>query len=381
MKLIEVESYSDSKRFVMLPSIFYAKVEVWIKPIEKEIEHIFDVSRKDYPEHTAHKRWLLEKEGQLIGRIAAFAKTNGDNSAGGLGFFECIDDQQAANLLFDTGKEWLSSLGMESMDGPINLGARDKWWGLLTKGFELEPNYECNYNHPYYRALFENYGFQTYFEHYTFLKVIREELHPRLKYKAELIAKDGGYRIVPFDMNRFDQMTHDIIDVYNKAWVGHEGVSEISREDGKALMEHLKPIMDPGIIRLAYYHDTPVGFYINIPEVNQWLKYVNGKLDFIGKLKFLYYKKTKPNRKIMGKVFGIVPEHQGKGLDGFLIINSQKAMFSMPYQDAEISGIGDFNRKMILVIKQVGGTIGKIHTTYRYQFDRSLPFERMKNIL
>ena len=381
MKTIVVDSKRDSKRFIQLPSLLYSKEKVWIKPIEKEVEKIFDVFSKDYPKQTLHKRWLIEQKGKLIGRIAAFAKKDGHNKIGGIGFFDCINSQEAANILFDVSKKWLIEMGMQSMDGPINLGNRDKWWGLLTKGYHIEPNYECNYNFPYYKELLENYGFQTYFEHYTFLKGIREPVHPRLQYKSDLVANNSDYSILHFDKKKFDQHTIDIIKVYNKAWVDHEGVSTMSIEQGKAIMNHLRPILDEKIVWLVYYKKEPVAFYINIPEVNQWFKHVNGKLDFLGKLKFLWYKNTRPNKKMMGKVFGIVPEHQGKGLDGALIMAFRNYAFQLGYQDIEISGIGDFNRKMILVIKQVGGNICKIHTTYRYQFDRSLPFERMKNIV
>ena len=121
----------------------------------------FPSNRLIHPEHNKSfehgdcERWILTDNGKDIGRIAAFVirKVLGGGAtelSAGIGFFECINDQVAANLLFDTGKKWLEDQGATYMDGPINFGRRDKWWGLLTKGFELEPNYQCNYNFPYY---------------------------------------------------------------------------------------------------------------------------------------------------------------------------------------------------------------------------------------
>lgn len=387
MHLLEVKSRRDCKRFVTFPVNLYKNQKQYIRPLDTDIADIFDPLINKNFERGKCIRWLLLNEGKVIGRIAAFIlkKTSviGETeSNGGVGFFECINNQTAANTLFDVSKNWLISEGAEFMDGPINFGARDKWWGLLTKGYELEPNYQCNYNFPYYKELFENYGFQIYFEHYTFLKTIKEDVNPRLERKAHIVNSNPDYSFDHFKMEKFEEQTNNIIDMYNKAWVNHEGVSTISKEQGHALMNKLKPIIDEKIIWFAYYKGEPVAFYINIPEVNQWFKYVNGKLNLLGKLKFVWHKWRKRNKKMLGFVFGVVPEHQGKGLDGGIIhaFHNMAKSLSNQYEVIEINGIGDFNRKMIIVVKQVGGDICKIHTTYRYLFDRTKPFERMKAI-
>ena len=178
MHLLEVKTHRDCKRFVSFPVDLYKNQKQYIRPLDKDIADIFDPAVNKNFERGSCVRWLLLNDNKIIGRIAAFVlkKTSlkgGAENFGGVGFFECINDQNAANALFDISKNWLVDQSIEFMDGPINFGARDKWWGLLTKGFDLEPNYQCNYNFPYYRELFENYGFQTYFEHYTFLKAIK----------------------------------------------------------------------------------------------------------------------------------------------------------------------------------------------------------------
>ncbi len=386
MQIVEVKTKKDSRAFIKLPVFLYRESENWIRPIDKEIEAVFDPSQNKSFEQGSCIRWLLEDQGNYIGRIAAFVfRKSGDNKediTGGVGFFECIDDQEAANLLFETARQWLKNKGAHYMDGPVNFGPRDKWWGLLTKGFELEPNYQCNYNFPYYQDLFENFGFQVYFEHYTFVKLIREEIHPRLHYKAEVVSKDKDYTTRHFSLKEFDKFASDIIEVYNKAWVNHEDVSTISLEQGRAIMNRLKPVIEEKLIWMAYYKGQPAAVFMTIPEVNQIMKHVNGKLDLIGKLKFLWYKSRIKKRKVLGLLFGVVPEHQGKGVDGAFIKVFQKEVIpSFPqFETIEMHGIGDFNRKMILVVKQVGGDVRKVHTTYRYLFDRDQPFERMKSI-
>ena len=388
MNLIEVKTKEDAKKFITISIDLYKNESAWIRPIDKEIEAIFNPNENSNYKNGECIRWILEENHKVIGRIAAFVNHNTatkDNkqATGGVGYFECINSQEAANILFNISKKWLKGMGMEAMDGPINFGDRDKWWGLLTKGFDIEPNYQCNYNFSYYQELFENYGFQNYFDQYTFTRKVKDPVNHRLQHKADLIKKDPNYTFEHFNMNKFKKQTKDIISIYNKAWVGHNGVSEMTQEKGEAIINQLKPILEEKIIWLGYYKEKPIAFYFNIPDANQILKYVNGKLDIIGKLKFFWYKRFSKNQKMLGIIFGVIPEHQGKGVDGAIILASLDTLhdISYKYPVTEIKGIGDFNRKMILVIKQVGGDICKVHSTYRYLFDRKKPFERMKNIL
>ncbi len=387
MKLIEVKTSPDAEKFITFPSVLYKNTECWICPIIKDIEDIFDPKKNESFQHGECIRWILEQNGETIGTVAAFVNDitinkDTDQPTGGVGFFECINNQDAANLLFDSCKQWLQQKGVEAMDGPINFGDRDKWWGLLTKGFEFEPIYQCNYHMPYYKDLFENYGFQLYFEHYTFIRNTFDPFHPRIKYKADMLKRDPDYSFEHIQKKHYKKYSADILSIYNRAWIDHEGVPFMSDEQGEAIINKLKPIVDEKIIWLAYYKGEPVAFYINIPEVNQIFKYLNGKLNFVGKLKFIWHTWLKTNKKMLGLVFGVVPEHQGKGLDGALIMATADIVQQnyKRYPILEINGIGDFNKKMITVVKQVGGEIGKIHTTYRYLFDRNKPFERMKSM-
>ncbi|MBX2843586.1 MAG: hypothetical protein KTR26_17580 [Flammeovirgaceae bacterium] len=387
MRLIEVKTKEDAKQFIRLHTELYKNEKAWIRPLDKDIEGVFHPKTNKTFNHGECIRWILKKGDKTIGRVAAFvnhktAEKDNEQPTGGMGFFECIDDQEAANMLMDACKDWLEEKGMDAMDGPINFGDRDKWWGLLTEGYDLEPIYQCNYHFPYYKTLFENYGFQVYFSHLTFIRNTFDPFHPRIMKKSEILHQDPDYSFEHFKLNNFEKYTQDIIKIYNKAWVNHNGVAEISDAQVEVIVKQLKPIIDEKIIWLAYYKNEPVAFYINIPEVNQIFKYVNGKLDTLGKMKFLWHKWRKTNKKMLGLVFGVVPEHQGKGLDGALIMATAQMVQKdyKRYPTLEINGIGDFNRKMIIVVKQVGGEIKKVHGTYRYLFDRDKPFEKMKYI-
>lgn len=384
MRIVEVNDRKTAREFLKFPTRLYKNESNWIRPLDKDIEGVFDESRNKTFRNGKCIRWILKDDEQTIGRIAAFinnktANKDNDQPTGGIGFFECLNNQEAANQLFDTSKEWLKKNGMEAMDGPINFGNRDAWWGLLVDGFDLESNYQCNYHFPYYQELFESYGFQVYFKQFTFGRKIVDPLNERLYEKALMVQDDPDYSFSHLRKKHLKKYTEDFRTVYNAAWASHSGVAKMSTLQATSIMMKLKPIMDEKIMWFGYYKDEPIGFYINIPEINQVFKYVNGKLNLWGKLLFVYHRFRKTNKKMIGLAFGISPEHQGKGIDGAIIMAVREMVQEKykRYSLLEMNWIGDFNPKMLRVVDQVGGEIVKTHHTYRYLFDRNKPFKRM----
>lgn len=347
------------------------------------MENVFDPKTNKTFRKGELERWIVvNHQGETVGRVAAFVneKTKdkrNDQPTGGMGFFESIDDQAVAFALFDACKNWLSERGLEAMDGPINFGDRDKWWGLLVDGYQIEPNYLQHYNFPYYKDLFEAYGFKTYFKQLTYVRKTRDPLSPKLAKKAERLQQDKSYSFSHMRLKNIGKYIEDFRTVYNQAWAGH-GVPKMSYAQAKSLMYQLKPIIDEKIIWFGYYNDEPIAFFIMLPEMNQIFKYVNGKMDWLGKLKFVWHKWRKTCNKMFGLVFGIVPAHQGKGVEGALIMAARQMIQDdyHRYEDYEMNWIGDFNPKMMRVAEQVGGRIGKTHVTYRKLFDESREFKR-----
>lgn len=382
MNIIEVNSKKDKKDFIQIACSIYKNEKNWIRPLDKDINSVFDPKTNKAFRKGDVKRWILKNNNETIGRIAAFYSSKNDKEklrVGGCGFFECIDDEEAAKMLFDTAKNWLEKNGYNSMDGPINFGERDKWWGCLVEGFDIDPNYLQNYGKTYYQKLFENYGFQLLFRQLTFLKKVRTPLSEKLSLKAERALRDPNYNFKTLEKRNIQKYIRDFTKIYNDAWSKYPGVSKLELSQAKLLFTQLKPILDEKILWFAYHNNDPVGFFISIPEMNQIFKHVNGKLDLFGKLKTFYHLKIKKScKKMVGLVFGIVPKHQGKGVDGALIMASRETIQEkLAYEDLELNWIPDFNKSMIRVAEQVQVKLGKIHHTYRYNFDRSIPVERI----
>ena len=384
MKLLEVTTPQQVKEFLLLPVRLYKNEPHWIRPLDNDIHAVFDKEKNKAFRHGECIRWiLLNEHDEIIGRVAAFVNQKlvlkgNDQPTGGMGFFECINDQAAAFMLFDQCRKWLQLKGMEAMDGPVNFGNRDRWWGLLIEGFEHDPNYQCNYNFSYYRDFFEAYGFQVYFYQLTFWRTVQGPLSPKLAQKAEMAAKDPDYEFRYLRKDELPNLPEYIFKVYNKAWANRFENPDLSMAQAKIIVKQMKPIMDRRLLYFGFYRGEPVSFFLSLPEINQIFKYVNGKLDWIGKLKFIWHSLLKTNRKAFGILFGVTPEHQAKGLDGAMVIASRKVLQDeyKRYDEYEMNWIGDFNPKMINIVAQVGATINKRHATYRKLFDETKPFKR-----
>ena len=355
----------------------------YIRPLDKDVEEVFDPKKNKAFRFGEAIRWVLtDDNGKLIGRIAAFVnkkyRTKGDRfPVGGIGFFDCINNQEAADMLFDVAKHWLLQRGMGAMDGPINFGERDRWWGLIVEGFQ-PPLYCMSYCKPYYRELFERYGFQIFFNQVCYGLDPKKEVSQKIQDRHAELKKDPSYKAVHIRKNQLEKFARDFTTIYNKAWAGHGGLKEMREDLAISMFKRMKPVMDEKVVWFTYYKEDPIAFFVNIPDLNQWFKYLNGKFGLWQKLKFLWIKKTRPNKRFTGIIFGVVPEFQGKGVDSFMI-NEAKFVIQPQtrYNYYELQWIGDFNPKMINVAEGIGDAIPTRRLiTWRYQFDRTLPFER-----
>jgi len=382
MRIAEVTDKRSGRAFLNVPKVLYREDKNWVCPFDKEIASIFDPKKNVYFEHGEATRWVLYDEGQhLIGRIAAFINhqtaNNYDQPTGGTGFFECIDNQEAANLLFDIAKTWLSERKMEAMDGPINFGETDKYWGLLVDGF-THPSYEIAYNPPHYQALFESYGFKTYFKQEGFHLNVKNEFPPRFVKIAEWVAAKPEYEFKHFEWKTSNQFVCDFVAVFNETWASFkENFKPLEVSYTLKTLKKAKAILDEEFLWIAYHKGKPIAIYLMYPDVNMILKHLNGRLTLPALIKFLYLKRKKTITRARGVLMGVVPAFQGLGVEAGIIINLVNVFKTKPhYTEIEFSWVGDFNPKMRKIFMSVGSESAKHYITYRYLFDRSTEFKR-----
>jgi GNAT superfamily N-acetyltransferase len=390
MTIIEV---ADDKKlqqeFLLLPVKLYAEDVNWIRPLDQDVEHTFNPSKNKYFKHGEVIRWILQdSEGKIIGRVAAFINhetaNKEDQPTGGMGFFECIEDESAAFLLFETCKNWLTSKGMEAMDGPINFGERDSFWGLMIKGWQYEPTYKMPWTKQYYIKFFDNYGFKDYFQQYIYVTPIKAAtVADVVEDKARKVYANDSYDFRAIEKRKLTKYGEDFRTIFNEAWAKFPGVKEMKEEQAQSLVNTMKPIIDEQLTWFAYAGDRPIAFFIVIPDINQIVKHLDGKFGLWEKLKFWLLLQRGVITRTCGVIFGVVPDFQGKGIESAIALRFRQAGRDNPhyqYETIDMNWVGDFNPKMNRFVSQLGTTRDKEFITYRYLFDRKKEFKRCPRV-
>ncbi|MBX7242664.1 MAG: GNAT family N-acetyltransferase [Bacteroidia bacterium] len=377
----EVRDNSSRSAFYKVQHIIYAGDENWVCPLDEEIESIFNPQTNVYFSHGNATRFILKDEkGNLTGRIAVFYNSkkafNFEIPTGGVGFFECINNQEAADMLFNTAKEWLTKNGMLAMDGPINFSENDNFWGLLVEGFS-QPAYGMPYNKPYYRELFENYGFKLFFEQISNELDISQPLPERFAKISQWITQKEGYRFVRPNLEQLSLFGKAFQEVYNDAWQFHENFTPISDEQIEKYVKRFRFIAIDAFLPFAYVNDEPAGFIICVPDLNQIFKPLKGSFSIFQKLlfwwrsrnQFEWYRKNKILTRGRVIIMGVKPKFQKYGLESGLIYQSVTQAAEMGFEKIELSWVGDFNPKMRALHKGVGAKFVRKHVTFRIRFD------------
>lgn len=383
--LVEVKNRQHEDAFLQLSVKLYNGNPCWVRPLDNDIRNVFNKEKNPCFKHGECVRWLLEDEqGNCVGRVAAFINEKtcrlDDYPVGQMGFFECIDNQEAAFILFDKCREWVEERGMEALEGPVNFGERIEWWGLLVDGFDQTPNYAMPYTNEYYIKFFEAYGFQDYFKQFTYRsKMVMESLSPVMVWKADRLLKNPDYSVHTYREVGKQRAIDSLLTVYNKAWnMEVHGVEGITRDQVETIYKSLQPIIDKDLIYFAYFKNEPIGFYLVFPEMNQAVKHVNGKLNLPGIVKFFYYRYVRKIDVALGQLFGVVPEFQVKGVEATMIkcFCERIVEKNSNYKYLEMNWVGDFNPKMMHMMEYLSATVVKTHITYRKLFRDDIKFVR-----
>lgn len=371
MEIKAVALENEERAFLNVPWLIHKDDQNWIPPLDQEISRIFDPDENPLFKLGNAKRWILKSGSRLIGRIAAFdhPKYLGaeKNQIGGIGFFDCFYNHEAAKILFDTAINWLSERGVQYIEGPINFGEKDRFWGLLTEGF-TEPAYGMNYHPPFYKTLFEQYGFKPYYQQYTYERPLDKKLPPKTLAMAEELTEDPHYSFKPMESNdekNLDWHAKAFQQVYNREWEHKKGFKFITDKQAKKIMGSLQPVLIPDLIWFAYYRSQPIAYFIMIPDMNQVFKQFKGRFGWWERLKLRYHQWMGGPRKTFGLTIGIDADHQDKGVEGALMLAARDHMQKLDRWDTiEMTWVGDFNTPMIRLMESLGAYHVKTHVTY-----------------
>lgn len=381
MEIIQVSDKHTQKLFHQLPHLIYKNDPNWPCPLHSMVDDVFSPEKNPSFKNGEANRWVVVgNNGQVVGRIGAFINRKKaytyEQPTGGCGFFECVDDFEVARMLFDTAREWLGERGMEAMDGPVNFGENYMNWGLLVDGFTHQ-GFGMPYNPPYYQGLFRKYGFEVYFEQYSYHLDYSKPFPERFWKIAGWVAQKPGYSFEHFSFDKADKFVDDFCYIYDEAWRFHEHFQPLDKDEIHDFIHSSKAILDPEMVWFAYHDGVPIAMFVMIPDINQILKKLNGKMNFLNILKFLYYKRKKVMTRTRILIMGVTPKYQKSGIESAIFWHQDKLMKHKPqFKEVELSWAGDFNPKIIALYKSVGGAHVKTHYTMRYFFDRTKSFKR-----
>lgn len=378
MKLVSVQKPGDWTLFHQVPQRIYHSDDHYISPLESDIEQVFNPKKNKVFQHgEAHRFVLLDEHQQPIGRIAAFIdherNASNDFPVGGVGFFECIEDANAARKLFNAAEHYLQQWSVKAIDGPINFGERDRFWGLLVKGNQ-PPLYQENYQPAYYQQLFQENGYQPYEQILTFHGKMNEVPIERFSQIADRVRKRYGfYTKAMKTQKRIPLFARHFAQVYNVAFKDNPYFKPLEGAQVAKIFKVMQPIADFRMIFITYEAKKPVAFAGFIPDINPFLKKMQGKLKWY-KLPGLLWKIRSTKRHLLkGIAFGIDPDYQRRGAFAELIDAIYNDHTQQRYSDYYLATIRGHNTVMVKSISNLGVKVERVHLAYRKMLDKKLP--------
>lgn len=331
MNIIPVTSPAELEKFIRLPYKLYKNDPVWVPPLLTEVSKQFDRRRNPTLDHCEFALFLLEKENELIGRIAAFTDTialqEWKDPVGLFGYFECTDDNDAATALFDAAAGWLRSRGMKFMRGPWSFVSQE--WGLVIEGFTPSPTVMAPYNPPYYLNHILGYGFEKIKDLLVYYISAGEgyKIPDRILTLTDDVAKRFNIRTRQLNMRDYDNEVARVIELSNNSLFDNWGYTQVTKEEAEAIASDLKSILHPkGVIFAEDKNGRPVGFAITIPDINSLIKGLRGRLLPFGWLKVLLGLPRLRRYRLFA--LGVLPEYHGKGIDSLLYRALYEALYS-----------------------------------------------------
>ncbi len=365
--IIYVTNKKEKKAFIEFPYKHYKDDKKWIPPLLMDQKMLVNTEKNPFYNDAEIALFLAESNGKIAGRIAAihnkkYNEFQGTN-VGFFGFFECIDNQSVANLLFKVANDWLKEKGLDGMIGPANPGMMDEV-GVLVDGFEYEPSILMPYNKTYYDKLIKGAGLTKAMDLLAF-RVTKESLALDRILRADEIVKkrNPGLKMRSVNLKEFDKEVKIIREIYNQAWAKNWGFTPMSKEEFDHLAKDLKTIVDVDIAHVAEIDGEPIAFSIALPDFNQALKHTNGRLLPTGLFKLLYY--SKKINAIRTALMGVLPEYQGKGIDAVLHKEAIVKGMKKGYNSSELGWVLENNVDMVRVAERIGAKVEKVYRMYQ----------------
>lgn len=370
IQIMPVANRRQFKTFIKLPWRIYDNDPYWVPPLLLDMKNLLSKSKNPFFRHSEAELFLAYKNGEAVGRIAAILNNNHNRyhqeKTGFFGFFECIDDQEVAESLLQTAESWVKSKGMERLRGPMNPSINDTV-GFLCEGFDSSPVIMMTYNPKYYLQLVENAGFARLKELYAYSFHRDMPIPERFVKFAEKILDDPTISFRTINMKDFDNEVSIVRDIYNDAWQDNWGAVPMETYEFEHAAKDLKTVVDPDIVFIAEVNGEPAGFSLSLPDYNQILKDINGRLLPFGIFKLLLNKR-KINR-VRVVTLGVKQKFQKKrGLAPAFYYETYRRGKNKGYAFGEFSWILEDNVLMNRAAEGLGAKLYKKYAIYEKSF-------------
>jgi hypothetical protein len=356
--------------YIKFPFRLYKGDPYWVPPLIEERRDYFDPKKNPLYEHSRFQLFIARRDGKIVGTVGAIVNDRHnevhEELMGSFGFFECIDDQEAADTLLNAAEDWCRGQGMKVMRGPLNFSMNDEV-GTLIDGFDSSPMIMMTYNPRYYPRLIEAHGYTKAMDLWAWHFDIEEGLRnsPEKLFRVAQKAMDRqGLRVRKVNMKKVDEEIVLIKEAYNRAWEKNWGFVPMTDHEIDHLVKGLKPMVDPNLVFLAETSDgQAAGMSLTMPDLHQALRWSGGGHMFpFGLLKFMWQRRKINQIRLIA--MGMIDQYRGRGMDAIFYLETAREALKHGYKYVEGSWILETNDAMNGIIQNLGGRKYKTYRIY-----------------
>lgn len=364
-----VRSRADERAFIRLQYTLYKDYPYWVPPLLMDRKKLIDRKHNPFYKHARMEMFLAHRDGALVGRVAAIVNDNHNKehkeNIGFFGFFECVNDQTVATVLFDAATAWLRDQKVTGVRGPANPSVNDEY-GLLIEGFDRSPAILMPYNPPYYASLIEGYGFAKIKDLFAYQVNRDDVMTERLKRVAEAVKNRDGFTFRSFNMKDFDNEVKIVHELYSRGWEHNWGEVPLTDDEFDYMAKDLKAVVNPELVIIAEVNGKPVGFGMSLPDLNEILRFNKSGRLLPALVRMILFKKRISNIRII--ILGVLPEYLPSGAGVGLFYETAVRAVANGYPYGEASWVLEDNVMMNRGAKLLNGKLTKRYRLYQLDF-------------
>ena len=372
IEIVQIHDEAGRQRFVRFPWRVYRDDPLWVPPLIRSRLHTLDPMRGTFFQQGEAALFMARRGGEDVGTIVPWINHRANRYRGetvaGFGFFEVLEDYAAAEALLTTACDWARSRGMTLIRGPIYFSPEDSP-GVLIEGFDYPPVVLVGHTPAYYAGFLERFGFRKYRDAYAYrieaasIGHNLEKLPPKLVRVAQAARKRNRATIRSLRMDDWDDEIAKAMVIFNEALGYQREHVPMAEAEFRRFAEELRVIIDPDLTLFVEVDGRTVGLSVTLPDINQVLKRVNGRLFPLGWLKLLWYRRRINVASL--KIVGVLEGYRGRGLDALLYVETARQVMAKGYAWLDISLAAEENVMSNRLIRNMGAQVYKVFRTYQ----------------